>query len=193
MMDTSLLDKAIIFATKAHAGVERRGQGFPYIIHPLEVMTIVSTLTNDQIILATAVLHDVIEDTDCTFEDIEREFGKKVCELLRYETDLVVANKSASESWKERKAFAIKRLADAPLEAKMVAMGDKLSNMRLIARDYRKMGDKLWLKFHVNDRKDHEWHYRGLAASLIELKDTEPYKEFIALIDEIFGGSKYEN
>ena len=65
-------------------------------------------------------------------------------------------------------------------------MGDKLSNMRAIARDYAIKGDELWKIFHVTDKKQHEWHYRGLAASLSELSNTFAYKEFISLIDQVF-------
>ena len=51
-LDTSLLDRAIRFAVEAHSGVERRGKGFPYIVHPMEAMAIVATMTPDQEILA---------------------------------------------------------------------------------------------------------------------------------------------
>ena len=67
-LDTELLDRAIIFAVKAHAGTERRGKGFPYIVHPMEAMEIVSTMTADQGLLAAAALHDTVEDTDVTVE-----------------------------------------------------------------------------------------------------------------------------
>ena len=63
----------------------------------------------------------------------------------------------------------------------MVALGDKLSNMRAIARDYAQQGDAVWNLFNVKDRKEHEWHYRGLAES------TFAYQEFERLIDEVFG------
>ena len=69
----------------------------------------------------------------------------------------------------------------------MVALGDKLSNMRAIARDYAQQGDAVWNLFNVKDRKEHEWHYRGLADSLRELQDTFAYQEFERLIDEVFG------
>ena len=65
-------------------------------------------------------------------------------------------------------------------------MGDKLSNMRAIWRDYQTKGDELWKIFHVKDKASHEWHYRGLAASLSELSDTFAYKEFVRLLDEVF-------
>ena len=64
--DSSLLDKAIVFASNAHKNTERKGKGFPYIAHPLEAMSIVASMTNDQELLAAACLHDVIEDTDIT-------------------------------------------------------------------------------------------------------------------------------
>ena len=68
-IDTSLVDKAIIFAVKAHEGVPRRGRDFPYIVHPLEAMTIVATMTSEPELLAASVLHDVVEDTDFTVEE----------------------------------------------------------------------------------------------------------------------------
>ena len=74
-IDSTLLDRAIIFAVNAHRNTERRGKGFPYIVHPLEAVEIVATITPDQELLAAAALHDTIEDTDVTVEDIRREFG----------------------------------------------------------------------------------------------------------------------
>ena len=59
--------------------------------------------------------------------------------------------------------------------------------MRAIARDFAVQGDALWNLFRVKDRKEHEWHYRGLAASLRELEDSFAYKEFERLVDEVFG------
>jgi len=78
-------------------------------------------------------------------------------------------------------------LASASRDAKIVALGDKLSNMRTIARDYAVKGDELWKLFHVSDKQAHEWHYRGLADSLRELSDTEAFKEFEQLIEQVFG------
>lgn len=185
-LNTELLDRAIIFAVKAHHDTERRGKGFPYIVHPMEAVEIVATITPDQELLAAAVLHDTIEDTDVTVEDIRREFGDRIANLVHAESDQVMEDISEEDSWHERKQIAIDRLAHASHDAKIVAMGDKLSNMRAIARDYAMKGDALWNIFHVTDKASHEWHYRGLAASLSELSDTFAYKEFVALIDEVF-------
>lgn len=185
-LDTALLDRAIIFAVKAHAGTERRGKGFPYIVHPMEAVEIVATITPDQELLAAAALHDVVEDTDVSADELRREFGDRIAALVVAESDVFEDGVSEEDSWHARKRAAIDRLARAPYEAKIVAMGDKLSNMRAIARDYAVKGDSLWNIFHAKDPKDHEWHYRGLADSLSDLKDTFAYKEFVSLIDQVF-------
>ena len=186
-LDTTLLDRAIVFAVRAHAGTERRGKGFPYIVHPMEAVEIVATMTRDQELLAAAALHDTVEDTDTTVEQIREEFGERVASLVAAESDETHQSRDCIENWRARKQAAIDRLARASHEAKIVALGDKLSNMRAIARDYSQQGDALWNLFHAKDRKDHEWHYRGLAESLRELKDTFAYKEFELLINQVFG------
>ena len=185
-LDSDLLDRAIIFAVKAHHNTERRGKGFPYIVHPMEVVEIVATITPDQELLAAAALHDTIEDTDVTVEDIRREFGDRIANLVHAESDQFTEGVSEEDSWHDRKQAAIDRLAAASHDAKIVAMGDKLSNMRAIWRDYKTKGDDLWNIFHVKDKASHEWHYRGLAASLSELSDTFAYQEFLSLINQVF-------
>ena len=185
-IDTELFDRAAVFAIRAHHNTERRGKGFPYIIHPMEAVEIVSTITTDPELLAAAALHDTIEDTDVTVDQIRAEFGERIANLVHAESDQFTEGVSEEDSWHDRKQAAIDRLAAAPHDAKIVAMGDKLSNMRAIWRDYQTKGDALWSIFHVKDKASHEWHYRGLAASLSELSDTFAYQEFVRLIDEVF-------
>lgn len=185
-LNTELLDRAIIFAVRAHAGTERRGKGFPYIVHPMEAVEIVATMTPDQELLAAAALHDTVEDTEVTVDQLRAEFGDRIADLVAAESDAFVEGVSDEDSWHARKQAAIDRLAKAPHDAKMVALGDKLSNMRAIARDYAVQGDALWNLFHAKDPKDHEWHYRGLADSLRELQDTFAFREFESLINQVF-------
>ena len=185
-LDTDLLDRAIIFAVKAHHNTERRGKGFPYIVHPMEAVEIVATITPDQELLAAAALHDTVEDTDVTVEQLRAEFGERIASLVASESDEMPEGVSEEDSWHDRKQAAINRLSAASHDAKIVALGDKLSNMRAIARDYKVKGDALWSIFHVKDKASHEWHYRGLASSLSELSDTFAYRELVRLIDEVF-------
>ena len=185
-LNTELLDRAIVFAVRAHAGTQRRGKGFPYIVHPLEAVSIVATMSADQEMLAAAALHDTVEDTEVTLQQIREEFGERVAELVACDTDTAREGDRNEKGWHQRKQEAIDRIASAPHDAKIVALGDKLSNMRAIARDYSVQGDALWQLFRTHDPKEHEWHYRGLAESLSELRDTFAYKEFERLINQVF-------
>lgn len=182
-MDTSFFDRAAQFAIEAHQGAERRGKGFPYIIHPMEAAAIVATISNDPEMLAAAILHDTVEDTDVTIEQIEEQFGPRVARLVHVET----AQKG--DSWRARREVQIERFKLADRDSKIVALGDKLSNLRAIAIDYRELGDALWSRFHAPEgKKDIEWYYRSLAAALNELADTAPHQEFVSLIETTFKG-----
>ena len=186
-MDTSILDKAIVFAVKAHQGVERKGKGFPYIVHPMEAVSIAATMTSDQELLAAAALHDTMEDTSVTFRELEREFGKRVAELVEAESDVEFAGKTREQSWRLRKEEAIDRLSTAANDVKIVALADKLSNIRAIYRDYQAIGDEVWDLFCVKDKASHEWHFRGLARAFKSLEATFAYKEFVETIEKVFG------
>ena len=185
-IDTSLVDKAIIYAVNAHKGVPRRGRDFPYIVHPLEALTIVATMTSEPELLAAAVLHDVVEDTPCTVEDIRREFGDRVADLVDAETEKHDHSRSREESWHDRKNAALEELKHAGRDVKIVALGDKLSNMRAIARDYVRYGDDFWQQFHAKDPRSHAWRFRALVEAMAELKGMEAYEEFAALVEKVF-------
>lgn len=185
-LETSLVDKAIVFAVNAHRGTRRRGKEFPYIVHPLEALAIVATVTPDPEILAAAVLHDTIEDTETTYEELVAEFGERVARLVAEETDVRSTPDGTQLTWRQRKQRDMDNLKAAPRDVKIVAIGDKLSNMRAIARDYRVMGDELWKMFHEKDKATHAWRYRGLRSALSELNGTEAYREFDTLVTEVF-------
>lgn len=183
-LETTFFDKAVKFAVEAHQGTERRGKGYPYIIHPMEAATIVATITSDQEMLAAAILHDTVEDTDVTLDQIHEQFGDRVAELVQHET----APLDENMPWREKKTQQIKQLAEAPYDSKVVALGDKLSNMRGIAWDYRQMGDEVWKLFHApNGKSDVEWYYRSLGEAMSELSETIAYQKFVALLEEVFG------
>lgn len=186
-MDTAFVDKAIKFAVDAHANTERRGKGFPYVIHVLEAMEIVATITNDPEMLAAAVLHDTVEDTDVTVDQVRAEFGERVAGLVASETTEMVAGMTESESWRMRRQSSLDRLAASSRDAKIVALGDKLSNMRAIAHDYRQIRDELWNRFHApNGKADYAWYYKGLGDALNDLSDTDAHAEYCTLYHLVF-------
>lgn len=182
-LDTQFFDKAVAFATQAHSGTERRGKGYPYIIHPMEAVSIVATITNDPEMLVAAILHDTVEDTEVTIEQIRSEFGDRVANLVAHET----APLPDDAPWRTRKEAQLAQLASAPYDSKVVAMGDKLSNMRALAADYKTIGDQLWKRFHApNGKEDIAWYYHSIADALSELKVTAAFQEFERLLGETF-------
>lgn len=186
-LNTDLVDKAILYATQAHHGTERRGKGFPYIIHPLEAMSIVATITSDKDLLAAAVLHDTIEDTDVTYDELKQEFGEHIAKLVVQETDERYTSDGVKMTWQERKQRDIKNLQASSREVKIIALGDKLSNMRAIARDYETIGDNLWQIFRIKDKATHAWRYKALRDALSDLSDTFAFQEFDQLVKKTFG------
>ena len=184
--EKSIVDQAIIFASKAHFGQKRKGKDVPYIVHPLEAMAIVASVTSDPELIAAAALHDVIEDTKYTYEDLQAKFGKRVADLVKAESDDEVEDKTHDKSWKERKIEGIEKLKNSPRDVQIIALGDKLANIRDMWRDYTAVGEKLWDRFHENDPKLHEWRYRELVKALSNLKGLEPYEEFKFRVDNLF-------
>ena len=82
-----MIDEAIIFAFVAHKGMVRKGNDQPYILHPIEVMTLVSLMSDDEEVLSGAILHDTVEDTNTSIETIRKRFGERVASLVSYETE----------------------------------------------------------------------------------------------------------
>ncbi len=178
-----MIDKAIMFATKAHEGQVRKGTERPYIVHPLEVGRIVASMTEDEEVISAAILHDTIEDCEgITEEVICREFTKRVAELVEKESE------DKSKTWMERKGATIKRLKTACKEVQMISLADKLSNMRDINRDYPKCGEQLWQRFRMKDKEKIGWYYKGIRDSLQgSMKDSPVYIEYCELVEKNFG------
>lgn len=100
-----MFEEAVKFATQAHTGQKRKGTNLPFIIHPLEVASIVAAMTTDEEMLCAAVLHDVLEDcSHISRNDILENFGKRVTALVAQESE------DKSKSWVERKGRTIEFL-----------------------------------------------------------------------------------
>ena len=178
-----MINKAIAFAVKAHEGQPRKGTEIPYIFHPLEVGMIVSRITDDEEVIAAAVLHDTVEDCDAvTLDDIRREFGDRVARIVGLESE------DKDKSWEERKAATVRSLKKESMrEAKIVALGDKLSNIRCFYADYIKLGDELWQRFNMKDKRMQGRYYHGLCEALSDLSDLDEYQEFRRMVEMVFG------
>ena len=184
----SLMDRAIVFATRAHSGTYRKGTKIPYIVHPIEAAAIVATMTDDPDMIAAAVLHDVVEDTDATLEEIRFFFNERIAKLVEAESEDKRKDLPPQETWMVRKMETFNFLRyEADRDAKILALADKLSNMRAVHRDQNTIGDKLWERFNEKSKEKHGWMYRQVADALSDLKDTFAWQEYDDLVRKTFG------
>lgn len=183
----SLMDRAIIFATRAHSGTYRKGTKIPYIVHPIEAAAIVATITDDPDMIAAAVLHDVVEDTDATAEEIRLFFNDHIAKLVEAESENKRKDLPPQETWLIRKMETLEFLRnEADQEAKILALADKLSNIRAIYRDQMMVGDQLWERFNEKRKERHGWLYRQIADALSSLSDTFAWQEYDDLVRKTF-------
>lgn len=178
-----MINRAIEFATKAHEGQFRKGTKRPYIVHPVEVGDIVSTMTMDEEVISAAILHDTIEDCNGITKALLAEvFSDRVACIVDQESE------DKSKTWKERKLATIERLKSAPKEVQIIGLADKLSNMRDIDRDYPMLGEELWNRFRMKDKAAIGWYYKGVRDSLRDsFEGVAAYEEYCRLIEKNFG------
>ena len=122
---TDIIQKALLFATEAHGKQMRKYTGEPYIVHPVEVMSIVKSVVSDEEVLAAALLHDVVEDTPAVVADISQHFGSRVASLVDELTD---RSKPEDGNRKARKKIDRDHLAEASAEAQTVKLADLIHN-----------------------------------------------------------------
>ncbi|MGL4637664.1 MAG: RelA/SpoT family protein [Beijerinckiaceae bacterium] len=129
--DEALLNRAYVYAMKAH-GTQKRASGDPYFAHPLEVAAILTDLKLDDATIVAAVLHDTIEDTDATREEIDRLFGAEIGQLVDGLTKIkkldLVSKKAAQAENLRKLLIAI----SADVRVLLVKLADRLHNMRTL-------------------------------------------------------------
>ena len=187
----NILEEAIIYATILHQGKVRKFKGVPYILHPLEVAQILSTMTDDQEVITAGILHDIVEDTDGTLPEIEKRFGKRVALLVSSETEDVYPGEEKSATWQRRKEGALRTLQGSEdIGVRMLWLADKLANIRSLAQMYSENGEELWEKLHQSDPAAQCWYYRSVAEALeLSLNKTGAFKELIKHINFIWPGT----
>ena len=184
---SSLLCQATRLAAEAHDGARRKGSGLPYILHAMETVEIVATMTEDEDVLAAAVLHDVLEDTALTEELLRQTVGSHVTELVLAVTENKRPEQPAAETWRLRKQESVDQLlAERRLEVKMIALGDKLSNIRALQREYDLLGEQVWERFTNPHKADQGWYYQAMTDALQDLNTYPAWRELSSLVLEVF-------
>ena len=187
----NILEEAILYATVMHQGKVRKFKGIPFILHPLEVAQILSTMTDDQEVIAAGILHDIVEDTDGTLSEIEKRFGQRVAFLVSSESEEEYPGEEKSATWRRRKEGSLRVLqSSTDTGVKMLWLADKLANIRSLAQMYSEMGEAMWQELHQSDPAMQRWYYQSVAEALeLNLNKTGAFKELIKHVNFIWPGT----
>lgn len=139
--ESERLSRAFELASRHHRGQTRKG-GLPYITHPVAVAQLLKKAGYSDAVVAAGLLHDVLEDSGCEVEEIERKAGDDAAAIVRQVTD-----KDKTASWKERKAGYLRALETASDEALAVSCADKAHNLSSLAEGFRAEGDRFFKSF----------------------------------------------
>lgn len=152
MSDAQLFD-AIEFAARAHHGQFRKASPLPYILHPLAVARILIECEASQEIVIAGVLHDVVEDTSVTLDEIRARFGARVAALVQG-----MSEPNRQDAWEKRKGAMLAAMETAPQDILWIELADKLDNIREIQKDIAREGEAVWQRFN-RGRDQQKWLY----------------------------------
>lgn len=180
-----LVDRAIGFAARAHSGQQRKTGDVPYIAHPVGVAMLLQRMGCEPAVVAAGLLHDTVEDTSVTLDEIRFHFGDEVADIVAGCTELP----KRKNRWETRKRHMIDSLRDAPLEVKLVVAADKYHNLSHTLYNERLKGPSVWKRFG-RGKEQQAWYYQSALDSLLA---NNPYPErypifglLTEVIDELF-------
>lgn len=177
----SNINFAIEFASIAHKNQFRKGTNIPYISHPFAVGMMLQKENYAEEVVIGGILHDVIEDTAVTLEEISLLFGERVSTLVSGCTE-----KNKKWSWEERKRDAIQKVKTADKETCFIICADKLHNLLSIQEDLKKNGAEVWSRFN-RGREKQKWYYESVMENLEEqIGEENIFKQLKTVINDVF-------
>lgn len=155
-----LIDKAARFAAVKHDGQYRKGTNIPYITHPFGVAMILMEESQSEKLVVAALLHDTLEDTEATEEELFRNFGEEILMLV-----MAASEPDKSQAWEIRKQHTIDELPHHSIDALNLILADKLHNLRSVQTDALKHGSGIWNRFN-RGKREQCWYYMGIIHAV---------------------------
>lgn len=177
----TLIEKADALAERAHIGQTRKESGAPYIMHPRAVADILKRHGFSDTVVAAALVHDVVEDTPMTLEEVRHELGDDVAALVAPVTH------DDSLSWEEKKQKYIDTVRAAPDNVKAISVADKIHNAQSFIDGYTAQGQKMWGYFN-RGRDKKLWFEEAMLAMLKESWHhpmIDEYERLVARLKEL--------
>ena len=157
------MERAFRWAAVCHRGQTRKGSDTPYFAHVAAVAMIVDRAGFDEDVVIAGLLHDVVEDTASTFEDVAARFGPIVVEIVRHCSEVKLDADGRKRPWIDRKRDHLAALVGAPVETQAVILADKLHNLISIELDLDE-GRPVWSQFNA-ERSQVLWYYGATVAA----------------------------
>jgi (p)ppGpp synthase/HD superfamily hydrolase len=187
------VEQAIRAAAVLHKDQLRKGSmPFPYVTHLVATAFTLLDYTDDEDVIIAALLHDTLEDTDYTLDELLEDFGGTVRELVEAVTE-PQSTETEKYSWRDKKQAYIKQLKKAPKAAVMIAAADKIHNFRTLVEDYYEAPER-FVKDFGNNFADRMEAYQGIANVINSRLDGpilaefnhvfEEYKQFLTRAEE---------
>lgn len=181
-INTPSLTETINWVSKIHDQQYRKGTDLPYISHVYGVASLLMTYENAKVsIIKAALLHDTVEDTDITLDDIKEKFGETVASYV----DLLSEDKS--KSWEERKQFAINHLKKMPQEVKWIKLADKINSLEMMQSEIISSGID-WDKFN-RGYLHQKWFYSRIFYEMKkddDINKSDLFNYGIELLKKVF-------
>ncbi len=163
------LERALRMAAVGHRDQVRKGSGVPYVEHPMAVALVLDRAGFDDEVVIAGLLHDLVEDTDVTLDQIRDRFGDRVAAMVANCTEVKLDASGGKRPWIDRKTDHLESLANAPDPARAIVLADKLHNLTCIRLDLLD-GRAVWDSFGA-DRDRVLWYY---GATIDACRSDDP-------------------
>lgn len=180
-------ERTLNFAINAHRGQVRKSEpDKPMIFHPINVGHILKEYGYDENVVASGFLHDVVEDTKYTFDDIKRVFGDDIVSLV-----YGASEPDKSLEWEDRKKHTIESIKEMDLRHKAVICADKISNLEDLNNIFGKTG-KVDFSAFKRGFYDQQWYYTSVYEALVEgEEEIHPmFKRYYDILQKVFYADK---
>lgn len=181
-MDTTIagdiIERALQIAVAAHKEQVRKDNGTPYVVHPIMVARIVERYGFGEMVIAAALTHDALEDTEVSEAALRTELGDEVVDIV------TAVSEDKSLEWEDRKQQYIEAVVAASEETKAVSVADKIHNAECIMRGHALLGAKVWEKFNRGKAKK-LWFERTLCDQLKAVWKHPMLEEYDRLVRQL--------
>lgn len=187
-LHSPVVENAIRVAAEAHKSQKRKSSGIPYIAHPMGVcLILVKAGFHEESILAAAALHDVVEDTALTFEDLAETFSDEILQYVREMTEEKEAEDGKKRSWRDRKRDHIQVMQQASEGARAIELADKLHNLEAMLFDLQTEDRaEFWGHFGASPQEIvHYYHSMIEAAGQSDARLESLVKNCLARLEEL--------